>query len=55
VLIPEPVAGVVGCGLDPLEPRTHMVVNVGGGTSEATVFSFGGQLAYRSSLSPATR
>jgi len=47
-LIPGPVAGAVGCGLDPLEPRTRMVVDVGGGTSEVAAFSFGGMLAFRS-------
>jgi rod shape-determining protein MreB len=37
-LVPEPIAGAVGCGLDPLEPRAHMVVDIGGGTSEITAF-----------------
>jgi rod shape-determining protein MreB len=48
-LIPEPIAGAVGCGLDPLEPRAHMVVDIGGGTSEITAFCFGGVLSHRSS------
>jgi rod shape-determining protein MreB len=48
-LIPEPIAGAVGCGLDPLEPRAHMVMDVGGGTSEITAFCYGGLLAHRSS------
>jgi rod shape-determining protein MreB and related proteins len=48
-LILEPVAGAVGCGVDPLKPRTHMVVDVGGGTSEVAAFGSGGVLAYRSS------
>jgi rod shape-determining protein MreB len=47
-LIAEPVAGALGCGLDPLEPRTHVVVDIGGGTSEVTAFSFGGELTSRS-------
>lgn len=47
-VIAEPIAGALGCGLDPLETRTHMVVDVGGGTSEVTAFCFGGFLAYRS-------
>ncbi len=34
-LVPEPIAGVVGCGVNPLEPRAHMVVDVGGGTTLA--------------------
>ncbi len=48
-LIPEPVAGAVGSGVDPLAPRTHMVVDVGGGTAEVSAFSYGGLLAQRSS------
>ena len=48
-LIPEPIAGAVGCGLDPLEPRAHMVVDIGGGTSEITAFCYGGVLSHRSS------
>jgi rod shape-determining protein MreB and related proteins len=45
----NPVAGAVGCGVDPLERRVHMVVDVGGGTSEAVAFCFGGVLAHRTS------
>ena len=48
-LIPEPIAGAVGCGLDPLEPRAHMVLDIGGGTSEITAFCYGGVLSHRSS------
>jgi rod shape-determining protein MreB len=47
-LLPEPVAGGLGCGVDPLEPRAHLVVDVGGGTAEVTGFCFGGILATRS-------
>jgi rod shape-determining protein MreB len=43
----ESVAGAVGCGVDPLERRVHMVVDVGGGTAEAAAFCFGGILAQR--------
>jgi rod shape-determining protein MreB len=49
VLIAEPVAGALGSGVDPLEARTHMVVDIGGGTAEVTAFCFGGLLAHRSS------
>jgi rod shape-determining protein MreB and related proteins len=49
LLIPEPIAGAVGCGLDPLEPRAHMVLDIGGGTSEITAFCYGGVLSHRSS------
>ncbi len=48
-VVPEPIAGAVGCGLDPLEPRAHMVVDIGGGTSEITAFCYGGVLSHRSS------
>jgi len=45
----EAIAGAVGCGIDPLERRVHMVVDVGGGTAEAVAFCFGGVLAHRTS------
>jgi rod shape-determining protein MreB len=47
-LIPEAVAGAIGSGVDPLEPRAHVVVDIGGGTAEVTAFCFGGILAHRS-------
>jgi rod shape-determining protein MreB len=47
-LVPEPVAGAVGCGIDPMERRVHMVLDVGGGTAEVAAFGFGGLLASRS-------
>ena len=43
----ESIAGAVGCGLDPLERRVHLVVDVGGGTAEAVAFCFGGILTHR--------
>ena len=48
-LLPEPIAGALGAGLDPTSPRAQMVVDVGGGTSEITAFCYGGILASRSS------
>jgi rod shape-determining protein MreB len=45
----QAIAGAVGCGLDPLERRVHMVVDVGGGTAEVTAFCYGGILTHRSS------
>lgn len=48
VLVPAPIAGALGCGVDPFEPRTHMVVDVGAGTSDVTAFCYGGILASRS-------
>ena len=47
-LVPEPIAGALGAGLDPMERRAQLVVDVGGGTSEVTAFCFGGVLASRS-------
>jgi rod shape-determining protein MreB len=47
-LLPEPIAGALGCGMDPLEPRARMVIDIGGGTSEVTVFCYGGVLSHRS-------
>lgn len=44
----EPVAGAVGCGIDPLERRVHMVVDIGGGTAEVTAFCYGDVLTARS-------
>jgi len=46
--IDEPIAGALGCGIDPMERRVHMVVDVGGGTAEATAFCYGGVLTSRS-------
>jgi rod shape-determining protein MreB len=48
-LLPEPVCGAVGCGVDPLQPRAHLVVDIGGGTSEVCAFGSGGMLTYRTS------
>ncbi|MGQ0480711.1 MAG: rod shape-determining protein [Pseudonocardia sp.] len=45
----EPIAGAIGCGIDPMQHRARMVVDVGGGTAEVTAFCFGGLLAQGSS------
>jgi rod shape-determining protein MreB len=45
----ESIAGAVGCGVDPMERRVHMVVDVGGGTAEISAFCFGGILTHRTS------
>ncbi|MBA0126107.1 rod shape-determining protein [Haloechinothrix sp. YIM 98757] len=47
-VLPEPVSGALGSGVNPIEPRAHLVVDVGGGTSEITGFCFGGVLTHRS-------
>src|SRR3712207_2304307 len=41
-LIEEPLAAASGAGLPIAEPRGHMVVDVGGGTTEVAVISLGG-------------
>lgn len=47
-LVTEPIAAALGCGIDPLEPKAHMIVDIGGGTAEITAFCFGGILSHRS-------
>ncbi len=44
VLVPEPIAGAIGCGINPFDARAHMVVDIGGGTSEVVAFCYGGIL-----------
>ncbi|MGL5124408.1 MAG: rod shape-determining protein [Fusobacteriaceae bacterium] len=41
-LIEEPMAAAIGLGLDVFDPNGHMIVDIGGGTSEITVISLGG-------------
>jgi rod shape-determining protein MreB len=47
-LIEEPIAAAIGAGLPIAEPVGHMVVDVGGGTSEVAVISMGGIVVSRS-------
>jgi rod shape-determining protein MreB len=41
-LIEEPLAAAIGAGLPIGEPRGHMVVDIGGGTTEVAVIALGG-------------
>lgn len=41
-IIFEPMAAAIGAGLDVEEPRGHMIVDIGGGTTECAVISLGG-------------
>jgi len=41
-LVEEPMAAAIGAGLDIWEPSGHMVVDVGGGTTDIAVISLGG-------------
>jgi rod shape-determining protein MreB len=47
-LIEEPIAAAIGAGLPIAEPTGHIVVDVGGGTSEVAVISLGGIVVSRS-------
>ncbi|GAA4552752.1 rod shape-determining protein [Pseudonocardia xishanensis] len=46
--IPAPVAAALGCGLDPLDRRVHMVAVAGAGTAEVMAVCAGEVLAVRS-------
>lgn len=41
-LIEEPMAAAIGAGLDIFEPEGHLIVDIGGGTTEIAVISLGG-------------
>ena len=41
-LIEEPIAAAIGAGIDISEPRGHMVVDIGGGTTDIALVSLGG-------------
>ena len=43
-LIDEPIAAAIGSGLDVREPSGHMVVDIGGGTTDIAVISMGGKV-----------
>ena len=47
-LIEEPRAAAIGAGLPFLEPTGHMIVDVGGGTTEVAVLSLGEPVTYES-------
>lgn len=41
-MLEKPLAAAIGCGIDVLEPEGNMIVDIGGGTTEISVVSFGG-------------
>lgn len=47
-LIEKPFAAACGCGLPVFEPKGCMIVDIGGGTTEAAVISYGGIVVSRS-------
>lgn len=47
-LIEEPMAAAIGAGVDIREPKGHLVVDIGGGTTEIGVVSLGGLVLSKS-------
>lgn len=47
-LIDEPLAAAIGAGIPVSAPSGHMIVDIGGGASEAAVISLGGVVVHRS-------
>ena len=43
-LIEEPVAAAIGAGIDIAKPDGHMIVDIGGGTTDIAVLSLGGKV-----------
>lgn len=47
-LIAEPMAAAIGAGIDVLQPKGHMVIDIGGGTTEIAVITLGGIISGQS-------
>ena len=47
-LIHEPMAAAIGIGLDIMQPKGNMIVDIGGGTTEIAVISLGGIVSNKS-------
>ena len=47
-LIHEPMAAAIGIGVDVLEPKGNMIIDIGGGTTEIAVLALGGIVCYKS-------
>lgn len=47
-LIEEPVAAAIGAGIDMFEPKGHLIVDIGGGTTEIAFIVSGGSAAAKS-------
>ncbi len=43
-LIDEPIAAAIGSGVDILQPQGHMIIDIGGGTTDIAVISLGGKV-----------
>ncbi len=48
IIIEEPMAAAIGCGLPVQDPTGNMIVDIGGGTTEVAVISLGGIVASQS-------
>ncbi len=48
-LIEEPLAAAIGAGVDIMSPNAQMIIDVGGGTTDVAVISYG-QIAYSASV-----
>lgn len=42
LMVEKPLSAGIGCGIDVMEPEGHLVVDIGGGTTEISVISLGG-------------
>src|SRR5260370_38137792 len=47
-LIEEPLAAAIGAKIPIAQPAGHMIVNIGGGTTEVAVISLGGLVIHNS-------
>ncbi len=47
-LIDEPLAAAIGAGIPVSAPSGHMIIDIGGGSSEAAVLSLGGVVTHKS-------
>lgn len=48
LLIEEPVAAAIGAGIDITQPGGHLIVDIGGGTTDVAVISLGGTVISKS-------
>ena len=49
-LIDEPIAAALGSGIDITQPQGHMVIDIGGGTTDIAIISLGGKVQASSVL-----
>ncbi|NLM24994.1 MAG: rod shape-determining protein [Firmicutes bacterium] len=48
ILISEPMAAAIGCGIDIAAPSGNMIIDIGGGTTDIAVISLGGEVVSQS-------